>query len=76
MSWLINLAAYFCQSLLITGRVYYPMIKVDWLPAGVLLIELAHRLQILTANEKLGLEADKISQTLLTNRIQRKLWDH
>jgi hypothetical protein len=41
------------------------MIKVDWLPAGVLLRELAHRLQILPANEKLGLEADEISQTLL-----------
>jgi hypothetical protein len=37
---------------------------------------LAHRLQILPANEKLGLEADKISQTLLTYRMQRKLQDH
>ncbi len=27
VSWLIKLAAYFCQSLLITGRVYCPMIK-------------------------------------------------
>jgi hypothetical protein len=58
MSWLINLAVYFFQSLLITGRVYCPMVKVDWLPAGVLLRELAHRLQILSANEKLGLKAD------------------
>ncbi len=33
-------------------------------------------LQILPANEKLGLEADEISQTLLTNRMQRKLHDH
>jgi hypothetical protein len=41
------------------------MIKVDWLPAGVLLREFAHRLQILPANEKLGLEAEKISQTML-----------
>jgi hypothetical protein len=41
------------------------MIKVDWLPAGVLLRELAHSLQILPANEKLGLEAEKISQTML-----------
>jgi hypothetical protein len=49
------------------------MIKVDWLPAGVLLKELAHRLQILPANEKLGLEDDEI---LLTNRMQRKLQDH
>jgi hypothetical protein len=60
VSWLIKLAPYFCQSLLITGQVYCQMIKVDWLPAGVLLRELAHRLQILPANEKLGLEADKI----------------
>jgi hypothetical protein len=37
---------------------------------------LAHRLQILPANEKLGLEADKKSQTLLTYRMQRKLQDH
>jgi hypothetical protein len=51
------------------------MIKVDWLTAGVLLRELAHRLQILPANEKVGLEADEISQTLLTNRMQRKLQD-
>ncbi len=51
------------------------MIKVDWLSAGVLLRELAHRLQILS-NEKIGLEADEISQTLLTNRMQRKLQDH
>ncbi len=29
-------SAYFCQSLLIKGRVYCPMIKVDWLTAGVL----------------------------------------
>jgi hypothetical protein len=43
------------------------MIKVDWLTAGVLLGELAHFLQILPANEKLGLETDKNSQTLLTN---------
>ncbi len=63
----------FCQSLLITGRVYYQMIKVDWLTAGVLLRELAQCLQILPANEKLGLEADEISQTLLTNRMQKKL---
>jgi hypothetical protein len=73
VSWLIRLAAYFCQSLLNTGRVNCPMIKVDWLTAGVLLRVLAHRLQILPANEKLGLEADK---TLLTNRMQRKLQDH
>jgi hypothetical protein len=52
------------------------MKKVDWLAAGVLLRKLAHRLQILSANEKLGLEADEISQTLLTNRMQRKLQDH
>jgi hypothetical protein len=52
------------------------MIKVDWLPAGVLLRELAHRLQNLPANEKLGLEADEISQTLLTDRMKRKLQDH
>jgi hypothetical protein len=52
------------------------MIKVDWLIAGVLLGELAHCLQILQANEKLGLEADKISQTLLTNRMQSMLQDH
>jgi hypothetical protein len=52
------------------------MIKVDWLTAGVLLRELAHRLQVLPANEKLGLGADEISQTLLTNRMQRKLQDH
>jgi hypothetical protein len=51
------------------------MIKVDWLPAGVLLRELAHRLHILST-EKIGLEADEISQTLLTNRMQRKLQDH
>jgi hypothetical protein len=62
VSWLIKLAAYFCQSLLITGR-YCSMIKVDWLTAGVL--------QIIPANGKLGLEADEISQTLLTNRMQR-----
>jgi hypothetical protein len=72
----IKLAAYFCQSLLITGRVYCPMIKVDLLPAGFLLRELAHRLQILQANEKLGLEAGEISQTLLTNRMQRELQNH
>ncbi len=76
VSWLIKLAAYFCQSLLITGQVYCQMIKVDWLTAAVLLRELAHRLQILPANEKLGLEADKIAQTLLTNRMQRMLQDH
>jgi hypothetical protein len=58
ISWLIKLAAYFCQSLLITGRVYCQMIKVDWLTADILLKELAHCLQILPANEKLGLEAD------------------
>jgi hypothetical protein len=52
------------------------MIKVDWLTAGVLIKELAHCLQILPANEKLGREADEISQTLLTNRMQRKLQDH
>ncbi len=52
------------------------MIKVDWLTAGALLWELAHCLQILPANEKLGLEANEISQTLLTNRMQRKLQDH
>jgi hypothetical protein len=51
------------------------MIKVDWLTAGVLLRELAQCLQILPANEKLGLEADEISQTLLTNMMQRKLQD-
>jgi hypothetical protein len=49
------------------------MKKVDCLPAGVILRELAHRLQILPANEKLGLEADEISQPLLTSRMQRKL---
>jgi hypothetical protein len=54
VSWLIKLAAYFWQSLLITGRVYCPMINVGWLTAGVLLRELAHHLQILPANEKLG----------------------
>ncbi len=37
VSWLIKLAAYFCQFLLITSRVYCRMIKVDWLTAGVLL---------------------------------------
>jgi len=38
------------------------MIKVDWLTAGVLLKELEHCLQILPANEKLGLvEADEVS---------------
>jgi hypothetical protein len=52
------------------------MIKVDWLTAGVLLRELAHCLQILPANEKQGLEAGEISQTLLANRMQRKLQDH
>jgi hypothetical protein len=52
------------------------MIKEDWLTAGVLQRELAHRLQIHPANEKLGLEADEISQTLLTNRMQSKLQDH
>ena len=42
--------------------VYCPMIKVDWLTSGVFLRELAHRLQILPANEKLGLvEADEVS---------------
>jgi hypothetical protein len=51
------------------------MIKVDWLPAGVLLRELVHRLQILS-DEKIWLEADEISQTLLTNRMQRKLQVH
>ncbi len=76
VSWLIKLAAYFCQSLLITGGVYCQMLKVDWLTAGVLLRELAHRLQILPANEKLGLEADEMAQTLLSNRMQRKLQDH
>jgi hypothetical protein len=76
VNWLIKLAAYFCQSLLITGRVYCPVIKVDWLTVGVLLGELAHRLQIFPANEKLGLEADEISQTLLTNRMQIKLQNH
>jgi hypothetical protein len=40
------------------------------------LIALAHCLQILPANEKLGLEADEISLTLLTNRMQRKMHDH
>jgi hypothetical protein len=75
-NWLIKLAAYFCQSLLITGRVYCPVIKVDWLITGVLLRELAQCLQILPANEIIGLEADEISQTLLTNRMQRKLQDH
>jgi hypothetical protein len=72
MSWL---AAYFSQSLLITGRIYCPMIKLDWLTAGFLLRGLAHRLQILPASEKLWLEVDEISQTLLTNRMQRKLQD-
>jgi hypothetical protein len=76
VSWLIKLAAYVCQSLLVTGRVYRPMINVDWLPARVLLSESAHYLQNLPANEKLGLEADEISQILLTNRMQRKLQDH
>jgi hypothetical protein len=52
------------------------MIKVDPLTSGVLLRELAHGLQILPANEKLGLEAEEISQTLLANRMQRKLQDH
>jgi hypothetical protein len=51
------------------------MLKVDWLTSGVLLRALAHRLQILPANEKLGLEAGEIYQTLLTNRMQRKLQD-
>jgi hypothetical protein len=51
------------------------MIKVDWLSAGVLLRELAYCLQILS-NEKIWQEADEISQTLLTNRMQRKLQDH
>jgi hypothetical protein len=72
VSWLIKLAAYYRQSLLITGRVYCPMIKLDWLPAGVLLSDSAHCLQILPANEKLGLEAEEISQTQLSNRMQRK----
>jgi hypothetical protein len=71
VSWPIKLAAYFCQSLLITGWVYCPMIK--WID---LLWELAHCLQILPANEKLRLEADEISQPLLTNMMQRKLPDH
>ncbi len=75
MSWLIKLAAYFCQSLIMPGRVYCQMTKVDWLTACVLLRELAHCPQILPANEKLGLEADEITQTLLTNRMQRKLQD-
>jgi hypothetical protein len=52
------------------------MLKVDWLTAGVLLRQLVHLLQILPAKEKLGLEADEIVQTLLTNRMQRKLQDH
>ncbi len=47
------------------------MIKMDWLPAGVLLRELAHRLQILPANEKLGLEAGKIAQTFWTNKANK-----
>ncbi len=63
------------SSLLITGRVYCSMIKVDCLTAGVLLRELAHCLQILPDNEKPGLEADEISQTLMTKRMQRKLQD-
>jgi hypothetical protein len=50
------------------------MIKVGWLTAGVLQRALAHRMQILPANEKLGLEDGEIYQTLLTNRMQRK--DH
>ncbi len=50
--------------------------KVDWLTANDLLRELAHSLQILPANEQLGLEAEEISQTLLTNMMQRKLQDH
>jgi hypothetical protein len=33
----VKLGAYFCHSLLIAGRVYCPMIKVDLLPSGVLL---------------------------------------
>jgi hypothetical protein len=49
---------------------------VDWLTAGVLPKALVHHLQILPANEKLGLEAGEIYQTLLTNRMQRKLQDH
>jgi hypothetical protein len=73
VSWLIKLAAYFYQSLLITDQVYCRMLKVDWLTAGVLRRELVHLLQILPANEKLGLEADEIGQTLLTNRMHRKL---
>ena len=56
----------YSQSLLIIDRVYCQMIKVDWLTAGVLLRELAHCLQILPANEKLGLEAGEIYQTLLS----------
>ncbi len=76
VSWLMKLAAYFSQSLLITCQVYCQMIKLDWLTAGALHRELAHPLQILPANEKLGLEADEIAQTLLTNRMQRKLQEH
>jgi hypothetical protein len=30
VSWFMKLAAYFCQSLLITGRLYCQVIKVDW----------------------------------------------
>ncbi len=52
------------------------MIKVDWLTAGILLWELVHCLQILPANEKLGLEADKIFQIRLADRMQRKLQGH
>jgi hypothetical protein len=52
------------------------MIKVDWLTAGDLLRALADRLQILPANKKLGLEASEIYQTLVTNRMHRKLQDH
>ena len=37
VSWLIKLAAYFCQCLLITSRIYCPMIKVDLLTVGVFL---------------------------------------
>jgi hypothetical protein len=78
VNWLIKLAAYFCQSLLITGQVHILSNDKSGLAfhAGVLLRDLAHRLQILPASEKLGLEADEISQTLLINRMQRKLQDH
>jgi hypothetical protein len=44
---------------------------VNWLTAGALVRELAHCLEILSANEKLGLDADEISQTLLTKDAKK-----